>query len=67
MDMQEILAGLENLLEDRATPGDPNFGDDFLANKYEVVIAGSSIRQGVMYITVEASDGTIKHFRLTEV
>lgn len=67
MDMQEILSGLENLLEDRATPGDPAMGDDFLVNNYEVVIAGSSIRQGVMYITVRANDGTTKHFRLDEV
>lgn len=60
MDMQELLNGLDNLLEDRAT-------GDWVTDNYEVVIAGSSIRHGVLYITVAGNDGTIKHFRLNEV
>lgn len=60
MNMQELLNGLEHLLEDRAT-------GDFVTANYKVVVAGSSIRNGTMYITVQANDGTVKHFRLTEV
>lgn len=60
MDMKAILDGLDNLLEDRAT-------GDWVTDNYEVVIAGVAVRQGVLYITAAGNDGTIKHFRLTEV
>ena len=60
MNMQEILNGLDNLLEDRAT-------GDWVTDHYEVVIAGVAVRNGVLYITAAANDGTVKHFRLTEV
>ena len=60
MNMQEMLAGLDNLLEDRAT-------GDWVTDNYEVVIAGLSVRNGSLYITAAGNDGTIKHFRLTEV
>lgn len=60
MDMQALLNGLDHLLEDRAT-------GDFVTDNYEVVVAGVSVRNGVLYITAAANDGTVKHFRLTEV
>ncbi len=60
MNMQEILTGLDNLLEDRAT-------GDFVTDNYAVVVAATSVRNGVLYITVAANDGTVKHFRLTEI
>lgn len=60
MDILTMLNGLGILLEDRT------MGDD-IRNNYEVVVAGSSIRNGHLYVTVKANDGTIKHFRLTEV
>jgi len=60
MDMQEILKGLDNLLEDRAT-------GDWVTDNYEVVVAGTSILNGIMFVSIQANDGTVKHFRLTEV
>ena len=60
MDMQELLNGLDHLLEDRAT-------GNWVTDNYAVVIAGVAVRQGTLYITVQANDGTTKHFRLTEV
>ena len=60
MDMKAILDGLDHLLEDRAT-------GNWVTDNYEVVIAGVAVRQGTLYITVAGNDGTIKHFRLTEI
>jgi len=60
MDMQELLSGFVQLLEDRAM-------GDIVMNDSEVVVAGTSIINGTMYITVRANDGTTKHFRLDEV
>ena len=60
MDMQELLRGLDNLLEDRAT-------GDWVADNYKVVVAGTSILHGKMYISIQGNDGTVKHFRLNEV
>ncbi len=60
MNMQEILNGLDTLLEDRAT-------GDFVTDNYAVVVAGTSVRNGALYVTVAGNDGTVKHFRLTEV
>ncbi|KKM81369.1 hypothetical protein LCGC14_1330500 [marine sediment metagenome] len=59
MDMQKLLSGLCNLLEDRAM-------GDFVTDNYEVVVGAVSVRNGALYITATA-DGTVKHFRLTEV
>ena len=67
MDQLDMLNAFEHLLEDRATPGDPNVGDDFLRNNYEVVVAGSQVLRGTMYIALQANDGKVRHFRLTEV
>lgn len=60
MDLITMLNGLDSLLEDRTT------GDD-IRNLYEVVVADVHVRQGNLYVTVQAKDGTTKHFRLTEV
>lgn len=60
MDMQEILNSFAQLLEDRA------MGDD-VRNDSEVVVVGTSVLHGTMYVSVQANDGTIKHFRLNEV
>ncbi len=54
MDMQELLNGLDHLLEDRAT-------GNWVTDNYAVVIAGVAVRQGTLYITVQANDGTTKH------
>lgn len=60
MNMQEILKSFSQLLENRAM-------GDAVINDSDVVVAGTSILHGIMYITVQANDGTVKHFRLTEV
>lgn len=59
MDQLTMLNALDNLLEDRTT------GDD-VRNNYEVVVA-SRVSCGTLYIIVKANDGTVRHFRLTEV
>lgn len=60
MDPLTMLNALDHLLEDRTT------GDD-IKNNYEVVVAGVQVLNGKLYITAEANDGTVRHFRLIEV
>lgn len=60
MDQLTMLNAFDNLLEDRTT------GDDII-NNYEVVVADSRVKLGALYVTVQANDGTVRHFRLIEV
>lgn len=71
MNTLSMLTSFSRLLEERAmSDAEMNDSDVVVAGTSvspDVLVAGTSVLRGTMYITVRANDGTVKHFRLTEV